>query len=161
MKTFDNAIPKMTMALVFVAILALPALADTVFEADMTGDQEVPASGSTAFGHATLFMNDAGTEIAYTVNFGGLDAPQTAAGFFMGDPGTVGTEIMTLPVGSPLAGIWTITPEMAEAMMNESIYVNIFSDAELFPNGEIRGNFTLTIVPNDAASLDEVKALYR
>lgn len=155
-------IPRLAvLGLVVLTLLAVPALAERVYEADLTGDQEVVPSGSTAFGHATLIMDDAMTEIAYTVNFAGLDAVQTAAGFFLGAPGTVGPEVLTLPVDVPLAGIWYVDEEVAMALDNEELYINIFSDPELFPDGEIRGNFTLTIVADEAVSWDEVKALYR
>lgn len=142
-------------------LLAAPVLAEQVYEAELTGEQEIVPSGSTAFGMATLIMNDAMTQIAYTVNFAGLDAVQTGAGFYLGAPGSEGPLALALPVNVPLAGIWEIDEEIASALMAESLYVNIFSDSELFPNGEIRGNFTLRIVADEASSLDSIKALYR
>lgn len=148
-------------ALAAMTMLAGPVLAEYVYEADLTGSQEIVPSGSTAFGHATLIMNDAMTEVAYTVNFAGLDATQTGAGFFVGPAGAVGIEVMTLPVDVPLAGIWSITPDIAAALLDESLYVNIFSDMVMFPDGEIRGNFSQTIVADEEASLGQVKALYR
>lgn len=159
---FRNAIARSLLLGCFVlTLLVSPALAEYVFEATMTGDQVVPASDSTGYGMATLIMNDAMTEIAYTVNFAGLDAAQTAAGFFSGTPDMVGTEVMTLPVGSPLSGMWMVTPEIADALMNDGLYISIFSDSAMFPDGELRGNFSMVIVSDEAASLDQIKALYR
>lgn len=160
MKTSLN-VRNILMSLTILTLAAAPVLAEQVYEAELTGEQEIVPSGSTAFGMATLIMNDAMTQIAYTVNFAGLDAAQTGAGFFLGAPGTAGTLALELPVNVPLAGIWNIDAEIAAALMEESLYVNIFSDPVLFPNGEIRGNFTLRIVADEAASLDSIKALYR
>nr|MEE4267469.1 CHRD domain-containing protein [Candidatus Krumholzibacteria bacterium] len=142
-------------------LFAVPALADSVFECNLTEDQVAPASGSTAFGHAVLVLNNAETEIAYTLNFAGLDAAQTGAAFFIGAPGTNGTEVMSLPVGNPQSGMWAVTPEIADALMADELYIVVFSDSEMFPNGEIRGNFTLTIVSDEETSLGQVKALFR
>lgn len=149
------------LSLLAVALMAAPVLAEHIFEAEMTGDQEIVPSGSTAYGMATVIMNDAMTQIAYTVNFAGLDAPQTGAGFFIGANNEEGTEVFALPVDVPLAGIWQITPEIADALLNEGFFINIFTDMEMFPYGEIRGNFTSTMVEDEASSLDQVKALYR
>jgi hypothetical protein len=160
MKNFVN-VRILLMSLMALSLMAAPAFAEYIFEAEMTGDQEIVPSGSTAYGMATVIMNDAMTQIAYTVNFAGLDAPQTAAGFFMGANNEEGTEVLSLPVDVPLAGIWEITPEIAEALLDEGFYINIFSDMEMFPHGEIRGNFTNTMVQDEASSLDQVKALYR
>jgi hypothetical protein len=54
-----------------------------------------------------------------------------------------------------------VTPEIAQALMDETLYVGVFSDAGMFPDGELRGNFTMTIVADEPASLEQVKALYR
>ena len=161
MRSLINVRNLVLVGLLALPLLAVPAFAEYVFEADLTGEQEVVPSGSTAFGHATLIMNDALTEIAYTVNFAGLDAVQTAAGFFLSAPGTVGPEALTLPVDVPLAGVWEIDEQIASALLDEALYVNVFSDGDLFPDGEIRGNFTLTIVADEPVSWDGVKALYR
>ncbi len=142
-------------------LAAAPVMAERVYEADLTGDQEVVPSGSTAFGHATLIMNDAMTWINYTVNFAGLDATFSHAGFFVGEVGTVGPEALALGGNAPLAGTWYVDAEVANALFEERLYVNVFSDDEMFPDGEIRGNFTLTIVADEAVSFGDVKALYR
>jgi hypothetical protein len=142
-------------------LVTAPALAERVYEAAITGDQQVVPSGSTAYGTATLIMNDAGTWINYTVNFAGLDAPFSRAAFFLGAPGTVGPEALALDGDAPLAGTWLIDEEVANALFNEELYINVFSDDVMFPDGEIRGNFTLTIVAEEAVSFDQVKSLYR
>jgi hypothetical protein len=149
------------MGLLALTLTTGPAFAEHVYEATLTGDQEVNPSGSTAYGTATLILNPDTNMVAYTVNFAGLDAPQTGAGFFVGAAGTVGTEVMTLPLGSPLSGMWELDAETKAALMDEALYINIFSDSEMFPDGEIRGNFDLTIVSEDGVSLGQVKALYR
>ena len=142
-------------------LAAAPALAERVYEADLTGDQVATPSGSTAFGHATLIMNDAMTWINYTVNFAGLDAPFSHAGFHIGAVGTEGPEVMALAGNAPLAGTWYVDEAAANALFNEELYVSVFTDDEMFPNGELRGNFTLTIVAEESVSFGDVKALYR
>jgi hypothetical protein len=161
MKTLLNSRYMAALGLLVMALLAMPAFADYVFDADMTGDQVYQPSGSTAYGHATLIMNEAQTQIAYTVNFAGLDAGLTSTALFRGAPGTVGTEALLLPGDSPMAGIWNVDGDSAAALMDEAFYINVFSDGDRFPYGEIRGNFTLTIVADEPTSWDNVKALYR
>lgn len=161
MNRLVNGARKVALGLLILPLLAVPAFSAHVFHAEMTGDQEVVPSGSTGFGMATLIMDDAMTQIAYTVNFTGLDAPLTSCAFFLGAIGEVGTEIMNLPGPAPMAGIWVIDEVTAAALMEESLYINVFSDMEMFPDGEIRGNFTLTLVADEPTSLDSVKALYR
>lgn len=161
MNRLFNGARLVALGLLILPLLSMPAFAAHVFHAEMTGDQEVVPSGSTAFGMATLIMDDAMTQIAYTVNFVGLDAPLTSCAFFLGGPDEVGTEVMDLPGPSPMAGIWYIDEPTATALMEESLYINVFTDPEMFPDGEIRGNFTLALVGDEPSSLDRVKALYR
>ena len=125
----------------------------------ITGGQAVPANNSGAYGTATIILNDEGTEAAFTVIFAGLEAPQTAAHFHNAEPGETGPIVFDLGVGSPLAGVWNLTPQDATELVAGRIYVNIHT--ELFPNGEIRGNFHLTQVAAEPATWGGIKLLYR
>ena len=146
------------LVLAALAIAAAPAAAETIYEATLTGDQEVPPSGSTAYGTATIILSDDETEATYTVSFAGLDSPQTSAHFHNAPAGQNGGAVFTLDLGSPLAGIWMLTEDDAAALLSEAIYVNIHT--ELYPAGAIRGDFVETAVATESATWSEVKALY-
>ena len=151
---------KTLLTLTLLAFVATPALAETVFEGTLTGAQEVPPNVSTAYGVATIILNDAMTEAAYTVNFAGLDGgAQTGAHFHMAPAGSNGPVVFALALGSPLAGIWAISAEHAEALMNEEIYVNIHTEA--WPGGEIRAQMVQTAVANEVSTWSQVKGAYR
>jgi hypothetical protein len=56
------------------ALAAMPAQAVTMFQATLTGDQEVPTPVATdAFGTATLTLNDAQTRLEISIQLFGLD----------------------------------------------------------------------------------------
>ena len=144
-----------TTALVFAAA---PVAAETVFEATLTSDQEVPPSGSEAYGTATIILNDEETEAHYTVNFAGLDYEQTGAHFHNAPADANGPVVFTLDLGSPLAGVWPVTAEDVAALFADAIYINIHTVG--YPTGEIRGNFAETAVADEPSTWTEVKSLY-
>lgn len=57
------------------AALVFPATAHAglIFQADLDGPQVVPPTASTATGTAVLTLNEAGTELSYTIQLFGLD----------------------------------------------------------------------------------------
>lgn len=136
-----------------------PVLADTAFEATLTGGQAVPPNPSGGYGTVTVILNADETEAAYAINFAGLEGEQTAAHFHNAPPGEAGPVIFTLPVGSPLAGIWPVTPSDVTELFAGRVYLNIHSD--LYPAGEIRGDLVLTTVADTPTSWGEIKTLYR
>lgn len=69
-------------AIVVVACAPTVTRAATIFRADLTGAQEVPSVVTSAFGSASLVLNDAMTELSYEVTVKGLDF----GGFFTADP---------------------------------------------------------------------------
>jgi len=158
MKTILN-VRVLIAALLLMPLLAVPAMADYVFEANLTGDQPVPPTDSGAYGVAALIMDDAQTQITYTVNYTALYGEMTACGFYFGAEGAVGDMALELPLEVPLAGTWVITPEIADALLTEGLYLNISSD--LYPDGEIRANLSAPLVDDESSSLDQIKALYR
>ena len=155
---FSNDTKRALIVLAAVVFAAVPAAAETIFEATLDGGQLVPPGDSTAYGAAVIIMNDAQTEAHYTVAFAGLDFPQTAAHFHHALPGQNGNAILTLELGSPLAGVWMLTPEDAEALLNHAVYVNIHTEG--YPSGEIRGNFDQSTVATETTTWSQLKALY-
>jgi hypothetical protein len=145
-------------ALLALVAFVAPASAETIFEAELTGSQEVPPTDSTAYGTATIILNDAQTEATYTVAFAGLDYPQTAAHFHLGAPGENGPPIFTLDLGSPLAGVWPLTVDDVTALLNEEVYVNIHTEG--YPGGEIRGDFEFVTVATEPTTWSQLKSLY-
>jgi hypothetical protein len=144
------------------ALLALPAAAELayVFEAQITGDQVVPPTGSGAGGVASIIINEDMTVANYTVSFAGLEGgAQTAAHFHLAAPGENGPVVFDLGVGTPVSGMWMPTAEEAQALMDGNIYVQIHTEG--FPAGEIRGQFVQTAVSAEAETLTDVKALFR
>jgi len=140
-------------------LIATPCVADKAFEAVITGDQVVPSTISGAYGTITLILNEEETEAAYTVIFAGLEGSQTAAHFHNAPSDGNGPIIYDLPMGTPLAGFWELSPMDAVELNAGRVYVLIYTD--LFPDGEIRGNLSLTMVEADQSSWGGIKALYR
>jgi hypothetical protein len=138
---------------------ATTGLADTAFEATITGGQAVPPNPSGAYGTVTVILNADETEAAYAINFAGLEAEQTAAHFHNAPPGEAGPVLFGLPLGSPLAGIWPVTPSDVIELFAGRVYLNIHST--LYPAGEIRGDLILTTVAETPTSWGEIKTLYR
>lgn len=54
-------------------IVSVGAAEAVTFSADITGDQVVPGTGSEATGTASFELNEAGTELSYTMSFEGID----------------------------------------------------------------------------------------
>ncbi len=119
-------------------LMAAPAQAETVFVAELNGSQEVPPNSSEASGNGVFVLNDAQTELSFSIEYTGLEAPETGAHFHNAAPGQNGPAVFTLPPGSPKNGVWEIPSEMVEELLAGRIYVNIHT--ELYPGGEIRGD---------------------
>ena len=106
------------------------------FGAVITGDQEVPPTGSAARGSGT-FMVNADRTITYDVQTSGITA--TDAHIHTGPAGVSGGILFPLS-GGPTSWSGT-TAAMTEAQFEDfqasGMYVNIHSAA--FPGGEIRG----------------------
>ena len=155
---FSNDAKRALIVLAAVVFAAAPAAAETIFEATLDSGQLVPPGDSTAYGAAVIVLNDAQTEAYYTVAFAGLDFPQTAAHFHHAPPGENGPPILTLELGSPLAGVWMLTPEDADALLAHEVYVNIHTEG--YPSGEIRGNFDQSTVAAETTTWSQLKSLY-
>jgi hypothetical protein len=136
-------------------LLALPGLvrADAVMLADLSGDQEVPPTGSAGTGFAFIYVPDELDYIYVYVEFSGLSTPATASHIHSGDAGVSG------PIVLPFSGVPAATDGAFENYLTEDdfqpggglatwsdlilaiyygdTYVNVHS--RMFPGGEIRG----------------------
>lgn len=143
---------KLTVVLISM-MLAGPAVADEVFTATLTG----AAAGTTspATGTATLILNDAGTQIQYTITYSGLSSAETASHIHR--PTGIA---FTLPVGTPKVGTWDFPPAEDIALLRDGqLYVNVHTVKHL--GGEIRGNLSLETTPVETSTWGRVKSLYR
>jgi len=143
----------------FVILLLLqmsPVLADTIYTAVLSG----PTAGtaSPAAGTATLTLNSAQTEVAYVVEYTGLQGPEIGAHIHNAPPGSEGPRLLLLFPGSPKVGTWAVSPFEVEELNAGRVYINVHT--ELFPTGEIRGDVMSSSVANEAVSWGAVKALY-
>lgn len=123
------------------------SLADTITYGCILSDkQEVPATGSPAFGGGQFVIDTVANTVSYRIAFVGLTAAETGAHIHgPADPGVNGGVLHNLPAGSPKTGVWNYVEGQEGNILAGKTYVNIHSGA--FPGGEIRGQ----IVPLNAA----------
>jgi hypothetical protein len=146
-------------ALLLALLLApAPGRAELVFTAVLDGSQAVPPTDSPATGTATLVLDEAREAIAYSVEYSVLEGEETEAHFHQGRPGTPGPILFTLPLGSPKAGTWPVTPDIVAELLAGRVYVLIHSDP--YWTGEIRGNFALESLASDRATWGRLKAIF-
>ena len=152
---------RMTTLLALLTVLACAAgsaQAATVYETELMPEFVVPESGADAWGRATLIVSDDHSEMYLTVNFAGLESPQTSAGLSIGGADEIGTMILELPLGVPLAETIATTPDLLDALANDLLSIQIGS--EDWPEGAIRGNFEFVMVGAEVSSWTEVKTLF-
>ncbi|MCZ6767352.1 MAG: CHRD domain-containing protein [bacterium] len=142
------------------ALSAQPALSDIVFEATLDGASNVPPIPAvSATGEAVMVLNNAQTELSYTITFTVLSSKELAAHFHNGGPRQIGPILEGLPLGSPKGGIWEVTPSDVVELLAGRVYINIHS--EMYTGGEIRGNVVKAVVPIHDTTWGRVKSLYR
>ena len=114
-----------------------PASTTTNLVATINGAQQLPANSSTATGNFNGAFDSKSQTLTYTVVFQGITP--TAAHIHTGAPGTSGSvAIPFATLTSPITGTVTLTPEQADNLLNNRMYVNMHSCA--YGNGEIRGD---------------------
>ena len=114
-----------------------PAPTTTNLTATINGAQQVPANNSTATGTFTGTYVSTSKQLTYTVTYQGLTP--TIAHIHTGAPGATGSVAIPFDnLASPITGTVTLTPEQADNLLNNRMYVNIHTSA--FGNGEIRGD---------------------
>jgi hypothetical protein len=111
-----------------------------VFEATLSGAQEVPAVASPGTGRAEVELNEGNSVIRWRVTYEGLTGPVVAA--HLHGPATPTQNAAVAipfagPLRSPMRGELRITPEQALQLMSGQWYVNLHTDR--YPQGELRG----------------------
>jgi len=118
-----------------------PANKIDIYEATLSGAQEVPPATTPATGNAELMLNTNTNTLRWKVTYSGLTGPATAAHIHGPAPRGANAGVVVPFSGNlnaqPMMGEQTITPEQATALANGQWYVNIHTAQ--FPNGEIRG----------------------
>ena len=117
---------------------AAPAPTTTTLSATINGAQQVPANNSTATGTFTGTYVSTSKQLTYTVAYQGLTP--SVAHIHTGAPGATGqVAIPFANLASPITGTVTLTPEQADNLLNNRMYVNIHT-AGTYSGGEIRGD---------------------
>ena len=109
-----------------------------VYAFDLCGDQEVPATGSSAQGAAVISTDRLNTHLSYLYVVDGLSGPATAAHIHDGAFGVGGP--VYLPVNTPApvgSGQFQISGTDAVKLESGNTYLNVHTAAN--PGGEIRG----------------------
>ena len=158
----------MTRILVFAGIavvlrLTTPAQA-AMFDATLTGEQEIPRVVTAANGHGSFVLNDAETELTFLVTYAGLTGGLISGVHFHNAPegefGDIVRHVAVTDATSPdgsVSGIWRatdpplsgpdpnrgpLTPALVDELAAGRIYFNIHTNDPALPNfpaGEIRG----------------------
>ena len=135
----------MTAAAAALFLLAVPANAEIVrFDVALSGENQVPPAGTPGLGTLVATFDTETNILSWTVTLEGLTGPATAAHFHgPADPGQNGGVLVPLEgeLISPIEGNAVLTAEIAAALMDGMIYLNIHTAA--FPGGEIRGQLLL------------------
>ena len=122
------------------AVYQISGKQPTLFVANLTGGQEVPANNSTATGKATLLLSSDENEARLALNFGGLSSAQTDAHIHGPAPaGTAAGVLFPVPTGQLSDFRIPLTSQQVQDLKNGLLYINVHSSN--FPGGEIRGQF--------------------
>jgi hypothetical protein len=130
-----------------------PAEAATLFKAALTGSQEVPANGSSAFGFGTVLLNDTEDQISVNLSFSNLSAPATVA--HIHGPAAPGVNAPVLfglsGVPNTISGVipeqtFSISAAQVDFLKQGLLYFNVHNTT--FPGGEIRGQILATPEPS-------------
>ncbi len=134
------------------------AVAQSTYQAVLTGLQESPPNASTATGFGTVLLSADQTQITVNESWNGLSAPATSSGIH----GPLGTNALFFSSsGVPAATSGSIPEEtfaISSALLNElqqgRLYMQIDDSAfPQFRGGEIRGQLTLVPEPSSLALL--------
>ena len=149
-------------SLAAVLVIAPVAKAVTNYSATLSGAQEVPAVATTGSGSATLVLNDAGNQLAYTVTYSGLVGTLTASHIHKAPAGTNGGVLFGFspPIGTKsgtFSGTITLTPANVADLNAGLYYVNVHSTT--FPGGELRGQISTAPTGTTHTTWGRIKAL--
>jgi hypothetical protein len=126
------------------AVLIQPAMAAPVsFKVTLNGAEQVPPVTTDATGTAELTYDPSTRVLTWNVSYSGLSGPATMAHFHgpaaagKNAPPTIWLSEKGAPVGNPIKGQATLTPEQAQQMTAGEWYINVHTQAHA--DGEIRG----------------------
>lgn len=134
-------------------LFAAPALAQQRFVANLSGAQEVPATGSTGTGACSVILNAAETQISITCAYSGLTSSVNAAHIHGSAPAGENADVLFNfnftggTSGTISAGPFTVTPSQVADIKAHRFYINVHTNQ--FPNGEVRGQIKRTDVFTD------------
>ena len=141
--------------------------ADTGFSVSLNGLNEVPVNASPGTGSGTLVINNAQTQVTYSITYQNLTSNRTAQHIHAPAPvginaGVVvpllatGTTSGTVS-GTTLLGVNALN--IVRWMVNDSAYVNIHTIN--FGGGEIRGQIHMDATPTRTTTWGRIKQLFR
>jgi hypothetical protein len=111
-----------------------------IYEATLSGAQEVPPANTAGTGRAEIQLNTNTNVLSWKVTYSGLTGPATAAHIHgPAGPGANAGVVIPFPGANanPIAGQATITPAQYGDLAAGLWYVNVHTAAN--PGGEIRG----------------------
>jgi hypothetical protein len=147
------------------SLLAAPvAQAATGYSTILSGTNEVPTNPTPATGNAVVVLNNAGTQLAYTVTYSGLVGTLTASHIHKAAAGVNGGVVFgfTPPVGTTsgtFSGTITVTPANVADLNAGLYYVNVHSS--VYPGGELRGQLHGDPTATPVGTWGRIKALFR
>jgi uncharacterized repeat protein (TIGR01451 family) len=122
------------------AVYEISGTQPALFVASLTGTQEVPPTGSSGTGTATVLLSPDEQSARVSLNFSGLSSGQTTAHIHgPAMPGVTAPVLFPLPNGNISDLQILLTPTDVTNLKNGLLYINVHSSN--FPNGEIRGQF--------------------
>ena len=134
-----KAIVVFGLAVLVMTTIVSVSFAGTLFTADLTGNQEVPPTGSLATGHADMYLNHAETAIHIKLSVSNFTNTITASHIHRGASGVAGPVIFSIGAfTNSIEADWT-NPSAGDIadLKAGNLYVNVHSN--IFPGGEIRG----------------------
>jgi CHRD domain len=126
-----------------IALWAGPSqAAPEAFKVPLTGAQQVPPVQTAGTGTADLTYDPTTHVIKWSIMYSGLSGPVTMAHIHAAAEGKNGPVQIWLtkkgsPVGNPIKGHATLTPEQAKDFEAGQWYINVHTESH--PGGEIRG----------------------
>ena len=151
-------------ALLLVALSGVTFAAETVLEADLAGDEEVPPGDTDGSGTATITVDPQAGTLCWDITVENIE-PATASHIHIGGPGVAGDVVVPLDVDGFEGSSEGCIEPMEDAQVLQDIvddpagyYVNVHTDD--FPGGAVRGQLaaaaaapTASAAPNTAVGV--------
>jgi hypothetical protein len=128
------------LSLLLLVAFGYRASAETIFIANLTGDQETPPLKTNAGGLGVFVLSDDQTQLTMVIGGFDFDGAIVASHIHNADCGQFGFVsfgISGSDFQNPVHRVWSIPPAMVQALLDGRLYVNIHTEEH--PGGEIRG----------------------